>query len=105
MGNREAMAAHSILWYARTADCNSRAWRYPQCTLFSGGLSSDQTHSRTPPPKEPNLSLDPLFGRPYCAAPSLNGLWLSLVERFVRDEEAAGSNPASPTISRMVTRA
>ena len=24
------------------------------------------------------------------------GLWLSLVERFVRDEEAAGSNPASP---------
>jgi len=25
------------------------------------------------------------------------GLWLSLVERFVRDEEAAGSNPASPT--------
>ncbi len=27
------------------------------------------------------------------------GLWLSLVERFVRDEEAAGSNPASPRIS------
>jgi hypothetical protein len=27
------------------------------------------------------------------------GLWLSLVERFVRDEEAAGSNPASPTMS------
>ena len=26
-----------------------------------------------------------------------HGLWLSLVERFVRDEEAAGSNPASPT--------
>jgi hypothetical protein len=29
------------------------------------------------------------------------GLWLSLVERFVRDEEAAGSNPASPTMQRM----
>ena len=28
------------------------------------------------------------------------GLWLSLVERFVRDEEAAGSNPASPTTLR-----
>lgn len=28
-----------------------------------------------------------------------DGLWLSLVERFVRDEEAAGSNPASPTTS------
>ncbi len=25
------------------------------------------------------------------------GLWLSLVERFVRDEEVVGSNPASPT--------
>lgn len=29
--------------------------------------------------------------------PLRHGLWLSLVERFVRDEEAAGSNPASPT--------
>ena len=29
------------------------------------------------------------------------GLWLSLVERFVRDEEAAGSNPASPTMFHM----
>lgn len=27
------------------------------------------------------------------------GPWLSLVERLVRDEEAAGSNPAGPTIS------
>ena len=27
-----------------------------------------------------------------------SGLWLSLVERFVRDEEVVGSNPASPTI-------
>ena len=25
------------------------------------------------------------------------GLWLSLVERLVRDEEAVGSNPTSPT--------
>ena len=24
-------------------------------------------------------------------------VWLSLVERFVRDEEAAGSNPVTPT--------
>ena len=27
------------------------------------------------------------------------GLWLSLVERCVRDAEAAGSNPVNPTIS------
>jgi hypothetical protein len=25
-----------------------------------------------------------------------NGLWLSLVERLVRDQEAVGSNPTSP---------
>ena len=30
------------------------------------------------------------------------GLWLSLVERCVRDAEAVGSNPTSPTtLSRM----
>jgi len=28
---------------------------------------------------------------------SCHGLWLSLVERLVRDEEAVGSNPTSPT--------
>ena len=27
------------------------------------------------------------------------GMWHSLVARFVRDEEAAGSNPVIPTIS------
>ena len=29
---------------------------------------------------------------------SLIGVWRSLVARFVRDEEVAGSNPVSPTI-------
>ncbi len=32
------------------------------------------------------------------------GLWLSLVERFVRDEEVVGSNPASPTIETIKNR-
>ena len=32
----------------------------------------------------------------------IHGLWLSLVERFVRDEEAAGSNPASPTTRHLL---
>jgi hypothetical protein len=27
-----------------------------------------------------------------------SGVWRSLVARFVRDEEAVGSNPATPTI-------
>ena len=33
------------------------------------------------------------------------GLWLSLVERCVRDAEAVGSNPTSPTLARSRTRA
>lgn len=28
-----------------------------------------------------------------------NGVWLSLVERMVRDHEAGGSNPLTPTIN------
>ena len=27
------------------------------------------------------------------------GAWLSLVERFLREEEVLGSNPSAPTIS------
>jgi hypothetical protein len=27
-----------------------------------------------------------------------SGVWRSLVARFVRDEEAVGSNPATPTL-------
>ena len=30
-----------------------------------------------------------------------NGLWLSLVERLVRDQEAVGSNPTSPIDPRV----
>ena len=29
------------------------------------------------------------------------GMWHSLVARFVRDEEAAGSNPVIPTIEKL----
>ena len=32
-----------------------------------------------------------------------NGVWLSLVERLVRDQEAVGSNPATPTRKRQVS--
>jgi hypothetical protein len=36
------------------------------------------------------------------AVATIYGLWLSLVERLVRDQEAVGSNPTSPmkTFSR-----
>jgi hypothetical protein len=32
------------------------------------------------------------------------GLWLSLVERLVRDQEAVGSNPTSPIVPRKRNR-
>lgn len=32
---------------------------------------------------------------------SYDGVWLSLVERCVRDAKVAGSNPVTPTIDRM----
>ena len=32
-----------------------------------------------------------------------NGLWLSLVERSVRDREVAGSNPVNPTIFLIIS--
>jgi hypothetical protein len=35
--------------------------------------------------------------RAWGASRSGGGVWRSLAARFVRDEEAAGSNPATPT--------
>ena len=46
-----------------------------------------------------------LVGQPPVPSPFdssegiLNGMWLSLVERCVRDAEVAGSNPVIPTIT------
>src|SRR6187200_1495352 len=37
--------------------------------------------------------------RSACYTSCSVGAWLSLVERSVRDREAAGSNPVAPTIS------
>jgi hypothetical protein len=33
------------------------------------------------------------------AVQASSGVWRSLVARFVRDEEAVGSNPATPTFA------
>ncbi len=38
------------------------------------------------------------YGKLDIIVKSGNGAWRSLVARFVRDEEAAGSNPVAPTI-------
>ncbi len=32
--------------------------------------------------------------------PNFIGVWLSLVERYVRDVEVAGSNPVTPTLKK-----
>jgi hypothetical protein len=43
--------------------------------------------------------------RRVCSARASSfGLWLSLVERCVRDAEAVGSNPTSPTLARRCSR-
>ena len=45
---------------------------------------------------------DAVFGQLVTCQPSWRGtnigVWRSLVARFVRDEEVAGSNPVTPTI-------
>ena len=33
---------------------------------------------------------------------AINGVWLSLVERLIWDQEVAGPNPVTPTIINMV---
>lgn len=43
----------------------------------------------------PESELRPVFGFGYIV---YSGMWLSLVERCVRDAKAAGSNPVIPTI-------
>ena len=51
-----------------------------------------------------------LVGQPPVPSPFdssegiLNGMWLSLVERCVRDAEVAGSNPVIPTISSVLNQ-
>src|SRR4051812_19051750 len=54
-----------------------------------------------PPIRPQNPSRPPLLLAPRVVNPSCsfqNGLWLSLVERLPRVQEAAGSNPASPRL-------
>ena len=33
-----------------------------------------------------------------------HGVWRSLVARFVRDEEVAGSNPVTPTVVSLISQ-
>ena len=70
-------------------------------TLCESRKPRDARKARAfPEPGDPKdirkTSIDGEAPRPYVRRSFPHGLWLSLVERFVRDEEAAGSNPASP---------
>ena len=38
----------------------------------------------------------------FCVSISISGVWLSLVERYVRDVEAAGSNPVTSTTAHII---
>ena len=49
----------------------------------------------------PSLSLP----EPTDAGGDCHGVWRSLVARFVRDEEAAGSNPVTPTTQSRKSKA
>ncbi len=40
---------------------------------------------------------------PYNKFAVFDGVWLSLVERLVRDQEAGGSNPLTPTSRKGLT--
>src|ERR1700732_1264194 len=57
---------------------------------------SKQRSLALPKPPNRNERLISLRSRYNLRAPVHNGLWLSLVERHVRDVEAVGSNPTSP---------
>ena len=46
--------------------------------------------------------MDLMCGLCYIIHVADNGVWLSLVERFVRDEEVARSNRVTPTIHEAV---
>ena len=45
-----------------------------------------------------------IVGRRRLHAAAGHGVWRSLVARFVRDEEAAGSNPVTPTLVEVLVR-
>ena len=42
------------------------------------------------------------YNQAFFLCNAFNGVWLSLVERYVRDVEAAGSNPVTPTTKRLL---
>src|SRR5205085_7043020 len=65
------------------------------------------TKSRFPSssPEHQRFRFDPVSASPYGNRRFKNGLWLSLVERLPRVQEAAGSNPASPITAQKWTAA
>jgi hypothetical protein len=69
-------------------------------TIFSLPLESLASAGEV---REVGVLRDDRFGDRRCVARRF-GLWLSLVERCVRDAEAVGSNPTSPTFFITVER-
>jgi hypothetical protein len=119
-GRSESPFAAKLLWSA-SRGCGTlwiqiagHSARAAQSSQLLRAKSKAPEHRRTP---KATSSRSP-FGKPFSPKASTNpshrefllrraviqsnvpplshGLWLSLVERLVRDEEVAGSNPVSP---------
>ena len=69
----------------------NEAWLHVSAGIGTSPYAPDPL--RLPPGSDP-ADLD----APHARLPRGHGVWRSLVARFVRDEEAAGSNPVTPTM-------
>jgi uncharacterized protein len=74
----------------RSPRCASPARRRPPCSPSCPGR-------RSQPRRRPPLRRRPQTSARLAHGPRAIGVWRSLVARFVRDEEVAGSNPVTPT--------
>jgi hypothetical protein len=95
-GSRLVVAAR-VGWDGHLSATPGSGWPVdPEATLLhlvSRSPKTDWSGQGGPSGKVSRVALPP-----RSRFPSI-GLWRSLVARFVRDEEAAGSNPVSPTCS------
>ena len=73
-------------------------WAWPE-PLLEWSMSIGKGNNKSKVVKAPSELLAKRIKRGERLRPYLqpHGLWLSLVERLVRDQEAVGSNPTSPT--------
>ena len=96
--DRDARALAAPLGERRTTGpgCTSRPGWAPARTRRSGSPARPRRRCSRSPPGPPEPAAEPRAGRALDSSTDL-GVWRSLVARVVRDDEAAGSNPVTPT--------